>query len=182
MPRFKGRLQGLQVDGRFTKQLERQCEALVKAAAREWLRAMIVRVPIWTGMAAGSVKFARGPNGNLSAFLNFDFDIIPHPRARTSPQKNQLRGGAQGHYNFTTSNHVFRFSFRSDVVHYMHNEFFVRSDRGASGQQIEAPWHSFAAGRVAFQAHIQQGITKLPKVKDFIIKAPILVEATGVEI
>lgn len=156
----------------FYKTMDAAILRLIRVAAREWLRAMIVRVPVWSGMARGSIKFASGPNGNLSRFLNVAIPIVPHPGARTK-YKNAEAGAKYGHWNITSGNHNYRFFFRSDVLHYIHNEFFARTDPGAGGQQIVAPWHSLEVGAEAFNAAIEKGKSSLPRIQDAITKVKI---------
>jgi hypothetical protein len=159
----------------YKKKLDLAIRALIREAAREWLRAMIIRIPTWTGHTKGSIKFARGANGNLSRYLNVSIPIVPHPRAagQISRGKNAASGGRLGRYSFTVQNHVYKFYFRSDVVYFLHNDFFARTDRGAGGQQIEAPWGSAEAGAEAFHQTLGRGKKNFPRLEDAIIKTRI---------
>ncbi len=160
MPRFYGRLVHFRLNqAKYNKTLDQAATRLVRQAARAWLRAMILQVPVWSGMARGSIKFASGPGGVLSRYLNVEVPINPIKATR---KKNQLTGAPYGRYNFITSRHTYRFKFRSDVPHFILNEFFARTDAGAGGQQIIAPWNSLEAGAAAFRATIRAGIPKLP--------------------
>lgn len=170
MPRYYGRFFGIRVRGSYTKKLDSALQALNRNAARAWVKAVILRVPVWTGMALGSVKFAQGSNGVLSRYLNVSIPINPREHRKG---KSPERGGTWAFYRFTASRHIYRFTFRSDLVYYIHNEFFARTDPGASGQQIIAPWHSLEAGEAAYRQAIRSGISKLPKVRDNLIKVDI---------
>lgn len=166
MPRFRGSLVGLHFAKEpFSKTMDAAIQRLIKGAAREWLRAMIVQVPVWSGETRGPIKFARGPNGNLARFLNVSIPIVPRQRREN---KNEQTGARKGRWNMTAANHVYRFYFRSDVIQYMHNEFFARSDPGAGGQQVIAPWHSLEVGRDAFEHFVQEGKAKLPRIQNAI--------------
>ncbi len=152
----------------YKKTLDEAIRRLIRQAAREWLRAMIVRIPVWTGQALGSVKFARGTNGNLSRYLNVAIPIVPRENRRGKGPTTM-----PGRYSFTVQNHVYKFYFRSDVVYFLWNDFFIRTDRGASGQQIQAPWLSMEAGAAAFRATIEDGKKKLPRIQDAMSKTVI---------
>lgn len=160
MPKFFGSLHGLRLKGNPKKTMDAALKILIREAAREWLRAVVLQVPVWSGQALGSIKFARGTNGNLSRYLNVSIPIVP---VKARPNKNQYSN--PGKYNFPTAQNRYRFSFRSDVIYYIHNEFFPRTDPGAGGQQIEAPWHSLEAGKEAFQAVIAAAKKKLPRLQ-----------------
>lgn len=169
MPRFYGRLFGIKInEGKYTKALDKDLQILVRKAAREWLKTVITRVPVWTGMAKGSIKFASGPGGNLAAYLNVSVPIDPveHRKGKT-PEI----GGRFGRYNFTSSRHIYRFTFRSDVIHYIHNEFFARTDN--ANEQIVAPWQSLIFAELAYRSELRRGIATLPKVAKYIEKVEI---------
>jgi hypothetical protein len=162
----------------FKKKMDESIKRLIREAAREWLRAMIVRIPVWTGQTLGSVKFARGTNGNLSRYLNVAIPIVPHPSARVRSNKNPSTG--RGTYSFTSGQHIYRFYFRSDVIYFLYNDFFVRTDRGAGGQQIEAPWLSMEAGAAAFREALIRGKPRLPRIVDAIAKTRIPIRGINV--
>lgn len=171
MPRFYGAFQGFGFSkDPYNKRVDLDIQRIVRNAAREWLRAMIVFVPVWTGQVRGSIKFARGTNGNLARFLNVSIPINP---IKARPNKNQLTGGPKGHYAFTIQRHVYRFRFRSDIIYYIHNEFFARTDPGAAGQQVVAPWHSLEAGEVAYRAAIEAGKARITRIQSAIVKTRI---------
>lgn len=171
----KYELYALKIDNeRWTKAIDSALQTLIRQAARSWLRAMIIHVPVWTGFARGSIKFARGTNGNLGQFLNVAIPISPiaispktykHGDGRVVP-KTPSRGGVFGNYTFTASQHRYRFNFRTDVVYFLINEFF-----GSKSSPLA--WHSFESGRKAFEQYIRDNILNLPKVKDFLLKVPV---------
>lgn len=157
----------------FTASFDKQAQILVRQAARAWLRAVILEVRVWTGFALGSIKFARGPNGNLGQFLRVSIPISPvserpkyyyHSDGRRIP-KTPERAGVLGKYNFPTAQRRYRFSFRSDVVHFLANEFFESVSQ-------TSPWHSMKAGREAFREYITAHSSDLPHVNSFIVKSP----------
>jgi hypothetical protein len=165
MPRTYARFQSLKIKGNFTSVLDEKLQVILRKAARAYIRALITQVPVWTGMALGSVKFARGPGGFLAQYLNIAIPIVPHPKAKVRSYKNAAAGGRLGSYDFTSSRHIYRFKLRSDVVHYILNEFFARPP--GVNEQIVAPWQSQEHGLRAFQDTVTSELAKLPKVLDF---------------
>jgi hypothetical protein len=172
VPRFSGQLQGLKLaKGKFTKVLDRQLQVLVRLAAREWLRAVIIKVPVYTGFALGSVKNAEGEKGNLARFLNVAVPIVPvnkrlhfyyHP-GRKRIVKNEDTGAYFSKYAFVNFNKVYRFRFQSDIIYYMINDFF--------GSDFTGPWNSMDAGKTAFFEYLDANkVRMLPKVSDYLVK------------
>src|SRR5688572_20554130 len=97
--KFTGQLMGLKLKrGEITKTFTMQAERVVRAAAREWLRAVYVRIPVWTGMARGAIKFAKGRTGEssgqfLSIYLRVAVPIEPIIEVRKD--KSPELGGKQ---------------------------------------------------------------------------------------
>lgn len=165
-------LHGLAVSGKFGKTLDEQLQVLVRNAARAWLRALIIRVAVYTGFALGSVKFARGRGGELASFLNVSVPINPkhdrpkwyYPPGGGRVPKTPDQGGRFAQFSFPVSQHRYRFRFRDDVVHFKLNEFF-------SSVSPTSPWHAVKAAREAFKEHIRENVKTLPKIKKYIIKS-----------
>lgn len=154
------------LDGNWTIRLNRDVERLMRKAAEEWLRAVILHVPVWSGMARGSLKFAQGHGGFLAQYLRVAIDVTP---VKETKSKNQFSG--HGEYSFSTNGHIYSFNFNSDVAHYHWNEFYARTDPGAAKQQIEAPWTSFQYGQNAWRRYIRHEVKskRFFKIKNFMI-------------
>lgn len=167
MPRATLRLSAIKVDPKWTPRIEEQLNVAVRNAARAWMRAVVVQIPVWSGMARGSVAFADGTNGFLSEFLNVAVPIDPEP-GRTRRGKNAEAGGEMGHYSFTDSRHVFQFYFRSDVPHWLFHEIYARP--ASVQQQIIAPWQALQYGEAAFGLSMHDSLGKLPRVKSALIR------------
>lgn len=173
MPRFQGHLQHIFVDGKkFTKTFDDAAKVLIRQAAREWLRAAVLNVPVWTGMARGSLAFARGPGGNLSRFLNVAVPINPvsaTPRwySQRIP-KTPESGGRFAIYNFTSGNSRYGFTFRSDVIHFIINEFFTIRPVSRT-----SPWKSMEAGAEAFRTYMKNHVGNLPRIESSMIRIQI---------
>lgn len=169
MPRFNVRLSGLKMDRKgFTKAFDTKVTALMKGAARAWLKAVFLQVPVWTGFARGSLKFADGPNGNLSRFLNV---AIPtnanhaYPKWYYHPGRGRVlktpeNAGRFAHYTFTQTRHVYTFTYSSSVVHFLIEDFFGR-------MSPTAPWLSGVAGKLAWDNYFEVNKASLPKGSKF---------------
>ncbi len=150
MAHFNVKLSGLRTDSaKFTKDFDRRAQALMKKAAEAWLRAVILQVPLWTGFARGGLKFADGPNGNLSRFLHVAINVASskknpkwyyHPGRRRIPKKPE-QAGRFAHYTFSASRHVFTFTYTTNIVHFLIEEFYGRQS---------GPWNSMEAGQKAW--------------------------------
>lgn len=174
---INGELYGLKIGtGKYTKALEDKLERLIKQAAKEWMRAVILRVPVLTGFAKGSIKFA---GGDLASFLNVSVPINPiskntryyrHSTGRRT-EKTPEKGGLYSTYNFTSEQHRFRFNYRNNISYFLVNDFF--------GKGTHTPWNSMIEGRRAFSKYIRENLISLPKILDSKIKVPIRV-GTGI--
>lgn len=173
------RLSGLRTDTkRFTKEFEQRAESLMRQAAAEWLRAVILEVPVWTGFAKGSLKFADGPKGNLSRFLRVAVPITGrkstprwyyHP-GRRKVAKTPENGGRFANYTFTTTRRVYTFTYTSSVIHYLVEEYFGR---------ISGPWNSREAGERAWLAYFNANIGNLPSISKYNKPVPGLEMTNG---
>lgn len=163
--RTQFRSTNLSYNGRFTQQLDEGIKKLMRAAAREWLREIILHVRVWSGESLGSIKFADGPNGNLGRFLNVSIPMID-PIRGNSPYEIKGKGPTTGHgeYNFSSARHVYTFFFRSDVVQYTVNEFF-------KNVSSTSPWQSLNQAQIAFESFIANNIDRYkPKLETIFIR------------
>lgn len=170
MPRTYGRLQAIKLPNGITKTYDEKFKVILRNGARAYIKELIVRVPVWTGMSRGSIKFARGPGGFLGAYLNVAIPIIPHPEARVTSSKNATVGGRFGSYDFRSSNHVYRFRFRSDVLQFILNEFYYSPTRP---EFLDRPWHAQEFAAVAFRRSLDEQLAKLPRLRSYLIKVEI---------
>ena len=152
--------------GGFLQSTDTAAKSSVLSAAREWLKAVIQMVPVWTGQALGSVKYAKGRSGTsaglfLGEYLKVQIPINPlHFR----PNKNPRTGGLQGRYTFSSSRHQYRFTYQTNVIYYVIQDFFN------IGVSPSAPWNSMQYGREAFIRSIREEMKiRLPRVNSFII-------------
>jgi hypothetical protein len=153
-------------NAKFNKTLIENLETLSRQAARAWLRAVLLHVPTYTGEARGSLR-------PLGAFLRVAIPISPSSSRQAqyamSHGHTADAGEGQGKFEFTIVGAKVSFSFSSDVMHYLINEFYDVSDQIHLKEQV--PWHSFAAGKLAYKNYINENVkTKIPKLKSFVLR------------
>jgi hypothetical protein len=173
MPKFKGYLTKITLNTkRILKSLEERATKVNKEAAREYVRAVIVHVPVYTGMALGSIKLAKGRSGeaagfSLFQFLNLTIPINPIGYRR---DKNPITGGAKGRFTFSHYRGRYNFTISTSVAHYLINEW----NEPDNHPSFSKPWHSFQAGEAAYNNYINKNIhAAIPKLKSFIVKTNV---------
>ncbi len=153
---------------KFTKTLIEKLETQNRQAARAWLRAVILKVPVWTGMAAGSLK-------PLGAFLRVAIPISPSSssQAQSAMRRGQTEaaGEALGKFEFKNEDgQRFVFVFSTGVIHYLQNEYYA----APPGFHLieETPWYSLRAGSIAYKQYMKENLkNKIPKLKSFIVRS-----------
>lgn len=172
MPRAYVRIKQIKFDApKFGKTLEQKMERFHRNAAREWVRAVVKSIPVWSGFALGSVKFAEGMGGNLSRYLNIAIPITPVPKAPRwyyhdwkdkRIQKIAINAGRFASFNFSSTNHVFRFRFRSDVIHLIINDNY-------SSFSPTSPWFAMERANRAYKNFVNKHIQEVfPSLKQFV--------------
>lgn len=134
-----------------TEAITREMEEATRLALHDWLEAVSGRVPIWSGMARGSLySVARLIGGQL---------VLSPLRVRSRVTLGQLLGRAEINVR---PGHV-RFEFTSNVRHWETQE--TRN----VGISKSAPWRALEAGREAFlqsfREHYRPPKEKLLKTK-----------------
>lgn len=144
---------------KFNQTLRTKLTVQVRQAAREFVRAAIVKVPIDTGEAIGTFL-------PIGRFLNVSIPILNnHPTEKKNPETGSSE---EKRLLFTFSSNQYGVYFEIDwqLFHFWFNEFFHHNYPNA---QIETPWHSMEAGRDAFLEYMRTvAVERLPKLKDFI--------------
>lgn len=181
MPKITGQFYKLKLPkGDVNKSFDEAAQRLIRQAARAWIREVILHVPVWSGMALGSIKFAKGTNGFLARYLNVQVPISPKStrkmwyyhvvdgeRVGKRIRKTPMNGGRFARYTFTGARKQYRFFFRSDVIHYIINEFY----RDVSP---ESPWNSMEKAGDAFKIYIANNYKRLlPKVSDYVVAVKV---------
>jgi len=137
---------------RFTKTLDAAMDVQLRQAARAWLRAVILKVPVWTGMSRGSLK-------PLGSFLRVKVPISPKAvRKGMGPGV----GATQSAFKFGKEGNKYIFEFDEQVMQYTINEFF--NVRPPINLITPGPYGSFNAGADAFEKYVQNEMPgRLPR-------------------
>lgn len=180
MTRFYGTIDTLEFDSAgYTRAMREALEVQFRQAARAFVRAAILKIPVETGMARGSFK-------DIGRFLNVQIPINPtrsgkyYPPNGGAPIPKTPEAGAalstppDQIIKWDDANRI-AFEFESQVFHYTLQEFF-RPINSATGQPVgspTAPWQSMIAGRVAFRNEMRSLRKRLPKIKSFMTRTSI---------
>lgn len=141
---------------KFTEKLFDILDEQNKQAARQWLRAVLLRVPTFTGEARGSLL-------PLGAFLQ---EYIPIHVKEIRKGHSPSIGAEQSEFKFQRGINT-GFTFTEGVVHYIINEYYdvnppIHLTHGPR------PWFSFLKGREAYRAYMEKYlIENLPNIADF---------------
>ena len=126
--------------------LDERLKDLLKDAARAFVIAAAGKVPVYTGMAKSSLK-------PLAAFLNADLNITPvHPPIqRRGYLQGPAAGEARGYKDFGSKIlQEYWFIFKTEVLHYIINEFNTATGKLSKNLKQPTPWLSLVEGAQAF--------------------------------
>lgn len=151
---------------RLNKTLDRVMGQIIREAAREWLRALVVHIPVQTGMAKGALQ-------PLGRFLRVAVPVRPVRK----PYYSKLEGGISepgfgaqktDFYFRDDKSHpmsfIYEFTWSTDVLHYWLQEFY-------NGKAIPGEI-AMRDAEEAFQLHIVNAINRrLPAALDSLIEA-----------
>ncbi len=167
----------LQFDvAKFTEKLKEVIRQRMRVAARAFVRAALLRVPVQSGMARGSFL-------NIGRLLRVAIPISPTHTGEFSYEYGgkQLKTAELGaslatpaEQMFTENGQSFSFKFEPGVIHYAINEFY--------GRIPNAPWLSLEQGRAAFLEEMGNLPKFVPKIKDYLIKQTLQGGPGGVKI
>jgi hypothetical protein len=145
----------------YTEALGKAVQVQIRQAAREWLRAVILKVPVYTGMAKGSLL-------PLGRYLRVAIPIVPDPIAQKRFGRGPQDGESLGLFDFKQINqYVWQFQYATEVQHYLINEFTI--GLGSPPLRNPTPWHSFEAGKEAWDQYLQENLkSKIPKISSYI--------------
>lgn len=141
--KITGELQALEFDlSRYKVELDNFLTESLHQGIRIWLTAVTGRVPLWSGMARAALL-------QISRLVNGKIVLSPLQGPSRIPQGESLGSG-----KVTTSFPKYNFEVTVEVEHYVIQEDTnVRAKTGRGSPS--APWRSFDAGQVAFQAYIR---------------------------
>lgn len=142
---------------KFKKTLDETLKTQIRQAAREWLRAVIPKVPVWTGTARGTLS-------PLARILRVQNNISPVAfRRGWGPSV----GEQFGTFSFEESGGTYSFDYEINLRYFQDNEFQKAPPKYKL--RNPTPWHAFKAGDAAFKAYLNKILPqKLPNLTDFI--------------
>lgn len=144
--------------GLFNAALRKAAEAQVRQAAREWLRAVIPRVPVFTGTARGTLI-------PLGRFLKVAVPISPV--AIRSGQGPDVGAAMTRPYYFHREGDRHYFRFNTDVAHFIQNEFY-HAPNPPFRLKNPTPWNAIIEGNLAFESYMKTTLPqRIPKIKDY---------------
>lgn len=159
MFKIKARFSRLSIStSKYTATLDRNIQTQLRQAARAWLRAVILKVPIWTGTSMGSLQ-------PLGAYLRV---AVPNNPKVTRSGYGPGIGKSKQEFKFERNGNIWSFSFTESVPHYLINEYFNANASGHFHLITPGPYHSFTAGENAFIGYINKYlIQKVPNLHEF---------------
>lgn len=160
--RFRGRFSIPKLDGKkFTEKLIDELQTQQRQAAREWLRAVIPKVPVWAGTARGSLQ-------PLGRFLKVSVPINPVAKYADKIDNGIAYGASKSKFQFSRRGQRFVFTIDVGVEHFILNNFYKRPNPPFRLKE-PTPWRAFEAGDDAYTAYIRDVLPKrVPRIKDYI--------------
>jgi hypothetical protein len=154
----------------FTRALREEVQTQMRQAAREFLRAVINRVPIDTGEARGTLL-------PLGRFLRVSVPIdVLNAKANKNPDTGEINAPLL--FDFETTGKGEYFTVQMQLFHFWWNDFFTHN---YENPQIDPPWHSIEDGVKAFMDYIKtDGYKRLPRLKEFLFVSRIKVDGGSV--
>lgn len=147
---------------RFSQAFKEAIARQVRQGMRDFLRATMFRVPVYTGMARASLR-------PLGAFLRVAIPIAP---IAVRKGYSIAEGERQGAFAVRSDKWTYSITLSISVLHYFMNEFF-HSDLPLTHP---TPWGSTTEGEAAFRRYMQANLRKrLPLIKDFIVEKKVTV-------
>lgn len=161
--RAKLQLKGLKLNKeKYLKTLNDQLDVAVRQAARAWLKAVLTRVPSYTGMARGSLL-------PLGQFLHVAVPTSLSPNAKAHGHKSRVaEGQSLGHFKFEHLKTVVNFIFETEVLHFILNDKFDMNPP-IHLTHLPRPWDSMTVGKEAFFAFLKEDLpNRIPKLGSYV--------------
>ena len=149
--KFIGQFLGARIE-EYQQQLREAMIDALEEGAKIWLQAVVGRVPLWSGMARGSLL-------ELRELINGKIVFTPLKAKSRVPSGRSL-GTAEPDYE----KDKVTLTITTNVSHYTAQEY-------RSGVSPTAPWRSLDAGAVAFKSYAESMKFLMPKLKPIKIKA-----------
>lgn len=166
MLEFSGELPHINFDRvAYTKKLDKTMGLIVREAARQWLRAILLSIPSRGGfpVLTGAAKSTLVP---LGRFLRVAVPVTPTVGVRDGRYRGDRRAEGADSSEFEIVDdknggidNGYSFEWSSDLLHYYINEFYTSN-------VPEAPWHTLEKGEQAFYDYVDWAIAnKLPDIE-----------------
>ena len=139
-------------------------EKLIRGAGRAFCREVYKNVPVWSGMALGSLR-------PLARAVHFPMTIIPRPEAPDRRREGSKLGAKPIDINRVGASRndvIFSFNWTSDVYHFaLHDQRNMRLKNPNAGYTMEGrrvfpAWHAIEQGMRAAGEYIDKNIHKVP--------------------
>ncbi len=145
----------------YTKTLDRIMGQIIREAARQWLRTVLISVPARGGfpVLTGAAKSTLAPLGRI---LRVAVPVKPVARdGRRVIIDRREEGESSQEFEIEDKWPDYTFRWSTDLLHYYINEFY--------GVIPHAPWGSVEYGERAFLAYTEEALNRrLPNVADYI--------------
>lgn len=154
--KFSGQITGIKLDlAAYQKQLDKFLKQKLHEIASAWLEGVTGRVPVWSGMARGSLL-------ELVDLINGRLLITPKKGVKSRIPEGRALGEAKPKYGPTE----YTITIRTKVPHYVKQEY------ENVGVSKSAPWLSFEAGNaraleIIRTVKLPTPILKALKIKGF---------------
>lgn len=155
---------------RYHKTLDRIMGQVIREAAREWLRAVIINVPVETGMAKATLiplgRFLRnvgglGINPSRKPYFSRLEGVTQEIDAGLVKQDFEIQDDKSSPLSF-----VYSFEWSTSVLHYWLAQYY--KGNALPGEE------AIEEGAIAFQEHLVSTIVnRLPHFADFILNKRI---------
>lgn len=150
---------------KLVKYLDESVRASMRAAAALWLRAVIPKVPVWTGTSQGSLM----PLARLIRVALHPTPVVVRPGMGPAVGASRAPQTMAAYFPAPRGN-VYHFQFTTNVAHFIYNNL-QHAPNPPFNLIHETPWYATAAGNRAFNAYMRD---KLPtivrsiRLKDYI--------------
>lgn len=158
--RFTGELRRIGLDlTKYRKTLDRHLRNEIEEAARQWLRAVLIHIPIWSG-------------ASVATFHRLASQVQMSDRTRVPPKDGVKSradlGESRSEGEFKTDGDFYRFEYATTLRHLVYNEFNNANsvpDPGLFAQLINpGPYRFQAAGQVAFREYARTVRLPAPRI------------------
>jgi len=156
---------------KFNKTLDAALQLAMRQAIRAWMAAVIRNVPVYSGMARGSLRAVK----KIPGLGNIAVPIRPTRKALERVGNRTSQGLANATATLTSKRFLYEFSFSANVDHYALNEFYDMKKQIPNLRRA-TPWGSLDRGAEAFFNRLHKTLTdKFPKIVDLATLSRVII-------